>query len=149
MFYVLGIDAGGTKTVCQLADEHGTVLAEARAAGANLQACETAITTASVAFTGGVGSLTLAAPGSGNNGSVLLTPQLGSSFSGSYCPAQGGTFTAISAGGGSAWLLGRWNDNSNPDSDAQTAYDDKPAGRISFDIYGAQPGSFIFNREIY
>jgi N-acetylglucosamine kinase-like BadF-type ATPase len=38
MFHVLGIDAGGTKTVCLLADEHGQVLAEARGAGANLQA---------------------------------------------------------------------------------------------------------------
>jgi N-acetylglucosamine kinase-like BadF-type ATPase len=36
--YVLGIDAGGTKTVCQLADETGAVLAEARRGGANLQA---------------------------------------------------------------------------------------------------------------
>ena len=38
MIHVLGIDAGGTKTVCHLADEHGTLLAEARGAGANLQA---------------------------------------------------------------------------------------------------------------
>lgn len=38
MLYVLGIDAGGTKTVCLLADEHGVVLAEARGEGANLQA---------------------------------------------------------------------------------------------------------------
>ena len=36
--YVLCIDAGGTKTVCQLADERGEVLAEARRGGANLQA---------------------------------------------------------------------------------------------------------------
>jgi N-acetylglucosamine kinase-like BadF-type ATPase len=36
--FVIGIDAGGTKTVCQLADEHANVLAEARGAGANLQA---------------------------------------------------------------------------------------------------------------
>jgi N-acetylglucosamine kinase-like BadF-type ATPase len=35
---VLGIDAGGTKTVCQLANENGEVLAEARRGGANLQA---------------------------------------------------------------------------------------------------------------
>jgi N-acetylglucosamine kinase-like BadF-type ATPase len=35
---VLGIDAGGTKTVCLLADAHGTVLASARGPGANLQA---------------------------------------------------------------------------------------------------------------
>jgi N-acetylglucosamine kinase-like BadF-type ATPase len=36
--HVLGIDAGGTKTMCLLADEHGEVLAEARGPGANLQA---------------------------------------------------------------------------------------------------------------
>jgi len=35
--HVLGIDAGGTKTVGLLADEQGRVLAEARAGGANLQ----------------------------------------------------------------------------------------------------------------
>jgi N-acetylglucosamine kinase len=35
--YVLGIDAGGTKTVCLLADERGEVLAQSRASGANLQ----------------------------------------------------------------------------------------------------------------
>jgi len=38
MIHVLGIDAGGTKTVCHLADEHGALIAEARAGGANLQA---------------------------------------------------------------------------------------------------------------
>ena len=38
MIHVLGIDAGGTKTVCQLADENGEVFAEARRGGANLQA---------------------------------------------------------------------------------------------------------------
>jgi N-acetylglucosamine kinase-like BadF-type ATPase len=36
--YVLGIDAGGTKTLCLLADASGQVLAEARSSGANLQA---------------------------------------------------------------------------------------------------------------
>jgi N-acetylglucosamine kinase len=38
MPHVLGIDAGGTKTVCLLADDRGQVLAEARGPGANLQA---------------------------------------------------------------------------------------------------------------
>ncbi|MFL6278770.1 MAG: BadF/BadG/BcrA/BcrD ATPase family protein, partial [Vicinamibacterales bacterium] len=38
MTYVLGIDAGGTKTVCLLADEDGSIVAEARSGGANLQA---------------------------------------------------------------------------------------------------------------
>ena len=36
--YVLGIDAGGTKTVCYLADAQGTVVGEGRSSGANLQA---------------------------------------------------------------------------------------------------------------
>src|SRR5438876_9738583 len=36
--HVLGIDAGGTKTVCLLADERGTILAEGRGPGANLHA---------------------------------------------------------------------------------------------------------------
>src|SRR5439155_36581 len=36
--HVLGVDAGGTKTVCLLADEHGTIVCEARGAGANLHA---------------------------------------------------------------------------------------------------------------
>ena len=34
--HVLGIDAGGTKTVCLLADEQGVVLSEGRGGGANL-----------------------------------------------------------------------------------------------------------------
>ncbi len=38
MVHVLGIDAGGTKTVCLLADQDGRVIAEARRGGANLQA---------------------------------------------------------------------------------------------------------------
>jgi N-acetylglucosamine kinase-like BadF-type ATPase len=36
--FVLGIDAGGTKTVCYLADGTGRVLGESRGEGANLQA---------------------------------------------------------------------------------------------------------------
>ena len=35
--HVLGIDVGGTKTICLLANGHGAILAEARGAGANLQ----------------------------------------------------------------------------------------------------------------
>jgi N-acetylglucosamine kinase-like BadF-type ATPase len=36
--FVLGIDAGGTKTVCQLATAAGEILSESRRGGANLQA---------------------------------------------------------------------------------------------------------------
>lgn len=35
--HVLGIDAGGTKTTCLLADEHGRIISEARGGGANLK----------------------------------------------------------------------------------------------------------------
>ena len=35
--HVLGVDAGGTKTVALLADDGGAIVAEARADGANLQ----------------------------------------------------------------------------------------------------------------
>ncbi len=38
MFHVIGIDAGGTKTVCQLADADGRLVLETRGPGANLQA---------------------------------------------------------------------------------------------------------------
>jgi len=38
MMHVMGIDAGGTKTVCQLVDETGRLVAQARGGGANLQA---------------------------------------------------------------------------------------------------------------
>ena len=38
MIHVLGLDAGGTKTVCLLAREDGAILAESRRGGANLQA---------------------------------------------------------------------------------------------------------------
>ena len=38
MSHVIGIDAGGTKTVCLLADDRGAIVSRARAGGANLQA---------------------------------------------------------------------------------------------------------------
>jgi N-acetylglucosamine kinase len=38
MLHVIGLDAGGTKTVCLLADEHGQIVARSRGDGANLQA---------------------------------------------------------------------------------------------------------------
>ena len=38
MRHVIGIDAGGTKTICLLADEQGRILSRVRGEGANLQA---------------------------------------------------------------------------------------------------------------
>ncbi len=108
--------------------------------------CETAINAATIPFASGLGTLVLAAPGAGNNGSVLLTPQLRTSASGTYCPSVGGTPTATDAAS-MAYLLGRWSDAANPDADANTSYDDNPAARAAFGLYGAQPSNFIFFRE--
>ncbi|MNC99805.1 hypothetical protein D3C83_182150 [compost metagenome] len=45
------------------------------------------------------------------------------------------------------YLLGRWNDAANPDADANTNYDDNPAARAAFGLYGSQPKNFIYFRE--
>ena len=109
-----------------------------------LAPCNTAVGAASVPFAAGVGTLVLTAPGGGAQGSVLLTPNLGSA-GGSYCDP--GSFVAAGSAA-LAYLLGRWNDADNPDGDANTAYDDKPGGRAAFGRY-AQPRNFIFYRENY
>lgn len=109
----------------------------------NLSACETAVSTPSVTFSGGAGTLTLTAPGVGNTGSVLLTANLNAA-SGNYCnPAS---FVAA-ANAIKGYLLGRWNDASNPDADANTSYDDPPSARAAFGLYGGRPNNFIFQRE--
>ncbi len=108
----------------------------------NLSACETAISTASVAFSSGVGSLTLTAPGTGNDGSVLLTANLGSAGGNACDPAS------MPAGNaGRSYLLGRW-DATDQGGDG-TFYDDKPAARAAFGLYGSQPSNFIYFRENY
>ncbi|HEX9184750.1 MAG TPA: LamG domain-containing protein [Burkholderiales bacterium] len=111
---------------------------------APLAPCNTAVNAASVPFASGVGTLVLSAPGAGAQGSVLLTPNLGST-GGSYCD-PGSYVAAASAPLG--YLLGRWNDAANPDGDGNTAYDDKPGGRAVYGRY-AQPRNFIFYRENY
>ena len=112
---------------------------------APLAACNTAVNVATVTFTGGIAipPLLLTAPGAGATGSVLLTANLGTA-GGSYCnPAS---FVAATSAPLS-YLLGRWDDAANPDSNASTAYDDKPTGRATFGLYGSQPKNFIFFRE--
>jgi hypothetical protein len=117
-------------------------------AGSGLTACETAMSTASVTLSGGTGNIVLDPPQGQSRGSLVVSPQLGGAAAGSYCPSVGGTATTATAAGMS-WLLGRWNDTQNPDGNANTSYDDPPAVRAAFGVYGAQPGSFIFYREIY
>ena len=103
----------------------------------NLTACETALNAATVPFAAGLGTLVLTTPGTGNNGSVLLTANLDSA-AGSYCdPAS----YVAATNANKAYLLGRW--------DSGSAYDDKPGARAAFGLYGSQPKNFIFFRENY
>lgn len=105
----------------------------------NLAACETIITTTPVTFTSGVASMVLTAPGTGNDGTVLLTPQLGATASGQFCNAVGGAGAAATAASKS-YLQGAWG---------ASTYDQNPSARASFGSFGAQPGNFIFFRENY
>lgn len=103
----------------------------------NLNACET-----SVSFVGGVttfsagrlDSLRLAAPGAANRGSVRLTPNLGSTGSGTTCLTTGGAPSAVT-GAGRPWLFGRWDDSADPDTNANTNYDDNPSATATFGIF--------------
>jgi MSHA biogenesis protein MshQ len=137
----------GTSFALNSADSCTSLPRSAIALGftAPLVACNTAVSSATVAFAAGVGSLVLSAPGAGNSGSVLLTPNLGTA-AGSYC--NPGSFVAATASPAN-YLLGRWDDAANPDTDGNTAYDDKPGARAAFGVYGSQPRNFIFFRENY
>ena len=110
--------------------------------------CRTYVQQDPLAFAGGVGTLSLAVPAGGATGTVLLTPNLGTAAAGSYCDnATSGEDAATAAA--RSYLLGRWNDAANPDGNGNTAYDDSPAARAAFGLYGAQPGNFIYFRENY
>jgi hypothetical protein len=108
--------------------------------------CRTLVQQDPIAFTNGVGTITLAPPAV--SGSVLLTPNLGVAASGSYCDnAASGEDPATAAA--RSYLLGRWNNALDPDSDPGTAYDDNPTARAAFGLYGSQPSNFIYFRENY
>jgi hypothetical protein len=103
----------------------------------SLNACETAVTTATVTFASGLGTLKLSKPNAGNEGSVNLIPQLGATASGDFCAASPGA-EAPSTAADKTFLRGAWGG---------TTYDKNPSGRASFGTYGAQPRNFIFFRE--
>ena len=119
----------------------------------NLNACETILNSPTVTFAGGVANVSLTAPCTGvpcagNNGSVLVTANVGSAASGNYCNAVGGAELPATPAARS-YLLGRWNDAADPDGNAATAYDDNPFARAAFGLYGSQPNNFIYFRENY
>jgi MSHA biogenesis protein MshQ len=101
----------------------------------NLAACETANTAVS-AFTKGRSTLTLAAPGSGNNGSVDLAVNLSAASSGTTCTTVGGG-TVPAAGANRAYLQGNWTGG---------AYDQNPSARATFGVYKGSD-EVIFIRE--
>jgi len=110
--------------------------------------CKTYVQQSSVAFSAGVGTLTLAPPTGGADGSVRLTPNLGTVASGNTCTSAASGQTPASAAV-LPYLLGRWNDLLNPDGSGSTMYDDNPSARAAFGLYGSQPDNLIFQRERY
>ena len=110
--------------------------------------CKTYVQQNPVAFSAGVGTLTLAAPTAGAGGSVRLTPNLGTAASGNYCQNAASGETPASAAA-LPYLLGRWNDTLDPDAIPATMYDDNPSARAAFGLYGSQPDNLIFQRENY
>jgi hypothetical protein len=105
----------------------------------NLNACETSLTVS--AFASGRATALLSAPGSANNGSVILIPNLGSSGSGNTCIA--GVATPVT-GASRAYLYGQW-DAVDQGGDG-LLFDDDPAARAIFGVFkGAE--EVIFVRE--
>lgn len=103
----------------------------------NLNACETSLTVS--VFASGRATALLSAPGSANNGSVILTPNLGSSGSGNTCIA--GVSTPVT-GASRAYLLGQW-DAVDQGGDG-FLYDDNPSARATFGVFkGAEEVIFI------
>jgi hypothetical protein len=110
--------------------------------------CKTAFP-ATITFTNGAATPTLASPGAGNNGSVDVRVRLGaSSAAGNFCAAVGAAPAATSSAALS-YLLGRWNDSADPDVDGTTMYDDDPVARANFGIYNNPSKQFIYQRENY
>ncbi|MFZ1909930.1 MAG: DUF6701 domain-containing protein, partial [Burkholderiales bacterium] len=110
--------------------------------------CKTFVQQNPVAFSAGVGTLTLAAPTGGATGSVRLTPNLYAAAGGNTCASAASGETPAS-GSNLDYLLGRWNDMLDPDSNSSTMYDDNPSARAAFGLYGSQPDRLIYHRENY
>lgn len=107
----------------------------------NLAACETRVLQDPVSFSGGTGTLRMSAPGTSNEGSVTLVPQLGSTITPGYkyCATSPGA-EADAEAASKSYLQGAWTGG---------AYDQNPSARAAFGVFGAQPNNFIFRRETY
>ena len=95
--------------------------------------CETALSGGG-ALSGGRRVLQLAAPGSGNNGTVDLTVNLGAAASGTTCATAGGAPVAATTAN-LPHLQGNWSGG---------AYDQNPSARAAFGVYrGAEEVVYI------
>lgn len=100
----------------------------------NLNDGDTTVSTVS-SLSGGRGTITLAAPGAGNNGSVDLAINLGTGANAAACPA----FAPAAAPGALAHLRGQW---------CGAGYDQDPAARLRFGIRSGSDER-IYMRENY
>jgi MSHA biogenesis protein MshQ len=91
----------------------------------NLAACETAVSDGGTLIKGRT-TLQLAKPGSGNNGSVGLTVNLGASASGNTCTALGAGPGPLTTTANLPYLQGNWTGG---------AYDQNPSARATFGVY--------------
>jgi MSHA biogenesis protein MshQ len=119
--------------------DHCTSIANANVAmgtfSGNLAACETAVSGGGT-LSAGRRTLVLPAPGSGNDGAVILTVNLGAAAAGTTCTVVGGA-TVAAAGANRPYLQGNWTG---------AAYDDDPAARATFGTFKGA-GEVIFMRE--
>ena len=99
--------------------------------------CETAISGGGT-LSAGRGTLILATPGAANDGSVILTANLGATASGSTCTAQGAAPVSASTAN-LPHLQGNWSGG---------AYNVNPSARASFGVYRGSE-EIIFTRENY
>jgi MSHA biogenesis protein MshQ len=99
--------------------------------------CETAISGGG-SLSAGRGTLVLATPGAGNDGSVTLTVNLGASAAGSTCTTQGGAPVSATTAN-LPHLQGNWSGG---------AFDQNPTARATFGVFRGSE-EVIFIRENY
>jgi len=104
----------------------------------NLAACETALDM-SGALVQGKSNLKLKKPGKGNDGSVDLTVNLGTTGTGKNCLTALGAETSATAASLN-YLKGKWNGSAN--------YDKDPTATATFSVF-QNSGPMIYLREMY
>jgi hypothetical protein len=132
--YWLGVSGFVTNAADHCTSIAGTNVAMSTFTG-NLAACETAVSGGGT-LTSGRRTLLLAAPGNANDGSVILTANLGAAPSGTTCTVVGGAVSPA-AGADRAYLQGNWTG---------ALYDDNPGARATFGTFKGA-GEVIFMRE--